>query len=137
MAGVGTGGTITGSGQYLKVMKPSIKVRRNCFFLYSVSDFIYISCLLCFLYRPGIISVGAAEMECRAVCKIVRGYHTEWDGTPHRVRTVPPGHEAFHQGACGGIIVLIAVSFFFSSYVRFFCSFLLLSPPPCGMAGAL
>ena len=27
VAGVGTGGTLTGSGQYLKVMKPSIKVR--------------------------------------------------------------------------------------------------------------
>lgn len=26
VAGVGTGGTLTGSGQYLKVMKPSIQV---------------------------------------------------------------------------------------------------------------
>lgn len=30
VAGVGTGGTLTGSGQYLKVMKPSIKVCMAC-----------------------------------------------------------------------------------------------------------
>ena len=50
VAGVGTGGTLTGSGQYLKVMKPSIKVRCG-----NAASGLFCFCSVAFYHEGGVV----------------------------------------------------------------------------------